>query len=167
MQGTAGTPGDPQAKDPIDRASSRVQAVACFCPPTDFLNYGEEGRIALGRGVLEGFKPAFDFVTFDPAGASFGAFVPITDEDKVRDIGRQISPITHVTADDPPTLIIHGDADLLVPFQQAETIIAKFKEMKVPARLIVKHGAGHGWAGREKDMELIADWFDEHLEPRR
>jgi acetyl esterase/lipase len=33
MLGTAGTAGDPAAKDPIDRLSSRVQAVACFFPP--------------------------------------------------------------------------------------------------------------------------------------
>ena len=32
MLGTAGDQGDPNAKDPVDRASSRVQAVACFFP---------------------------------------------------------------------------------------------------------------------------------------
>jgi len=44
MQGLAGDKGDPNAKDPVDRASSRVQAVACFYPPTDFLNYGKEAK---------------------------------------------------------------------------------------------------------------------------
>ena len=53
MQGTAGTTGNASAKDPIDRESSRVQAVACFFPPTDFLNYGKPGEIAIGRGVLK------------------------------------------------------------------------------------------------------------------
>lgn len=33
MLGTAGSQGDPNAKDPVDRESSRVQAVACFFPP--------------------------------------------------------------------------------------------------------------------------------------
>ena len=47
--------GDPKAKDPVDRVSSRVQAVACFFPPTDFLNYGKPGENALGRGMPEGF----------------------------------------------------------------------------------------------------------------
>jgi len=61
MQGTAGTAGNPDAKDPIDRVSSRVQAVACFFPPTDFLNYGKTGEIALGTGVLSGFRAPFDF----------------------------------------------------------------------------------------------------------
>ena len=43
MLGTAGDAGDPNAKDPVDPVSSRVQAVACFFPPTDFLNYGKAG----------------------------------------------------------------------------------------------------------------------------
>src|SRR5262245_29513641 len=40
MQGCAPREGDPKASDPVDRESSRVAAVACFFPPTDFLNYG-------------------------------------------------------------------------------------------------------------------------------
>ena len=37
-----------------------MQAVACFCPPTDFLNYGKPGENAIGRGVLKNFKPIPD-----------------------------------------------------------------------------------------------------------
>ena len=44
MQGTAGDKGDPKAADPVDRESSRVQAVACFFPPTDFLDYGKPAK---------------------------------------------------------------------------------------------------------------------------
>ena len=66
MQGTAGDTGNPDAKDPIDKTSSRVQAVACFFPPTDFLNYGKPARMRIGRGVLKGFKPPFDFHEQDP-----------------------------------------------------------------------------------------------------
>jgi acetyl esterase/lipase len=161
MQGTAGDLGDAKAKDPVDRTSSRVQAVACFFPPTDFLNYGEKGKEALGRGTLSDLRAAFDFHEFDP---KTKAFVPITDEEKRREIGRKISPIYHVSADDPPTLIIHGDADKRVPFQQAETIIAKFKEVGVPAELVVKKGAAHGWKDTSKDMSIIADWFDKYLQ---
>src|SRR2546428_724276 len=65
LHGTAGTLGDANAKDPIERASSRVQAVACFFPPTDFLNYGAKGKDAIGRGTLAGYKAAFDFKAFD------------------------------------------------------------------------------------------------------
>jgi acetyl esterase/lipase len=163
MQGTAGTAGDPKATDPVDRASSRVQAVACFFPPTDFLNYGKPGENAVGRGILKDFHAPFAFQEFDAKRGRFGEFVPVTDEAKILEIGRQISPINHVTADDAPTLIIHGDKDVLVPIQQAEAIVAKLKEVGVPAELIVKPGAGHGWADLAKDMPIIADWFDKHL----
>lgn len=104
MQGTAGDRGNSDSRDPVERASSRVQAVACFFPPTDFLNYGKAGENALGRGVLAGFKAPFDFHERD---AKTGTFERITDEVKIRQIGEQISPITHISADAPPTLIIH------------------------------------------------------------
>jgi acetyl esterase/lipase len=160
MQGTAGDLGKPDAKDPIDRVSSRVQAVACFYPPTDFLNYGKAGEIALGRGVLVNFRAPFDFHEFDK---NTRAFVAITDEARILEIGRQISPIYHVTSDDAPALIIHGDADKLVPIQQAESIVAKLKEAGVPAELVVRPGAGHGWKDQAKDVPLMVDWFDRHL----
>ena len=88
----------------------------------------------------------------------------MTDEARILEIGRQISPVTHVSADDPPTLIIHGDKDLLVPIQQAELIVAKLKEAGVAAELVVKPGAAHGWADIDKDVPTLADWFDRHLE---
>jgi len=160
MQGTAGDQGNLDSKDPIDRVSSRVQAVACFFPPTDFLNYGKPGEDALGRGVLKNFKAPFVFVELDKTTRSF---VPITDEERFKDIGRKISPVNHVTSDDPPTLIIHGDADKLVPIQQAELIIAKLKEAGVPAELVVRPGAAHGWATMHNDLRIFADWFDKHL----
>ena len=160
MQGTAGTMGKPDAKDPVDRLSSRVQAVACFFPPTDFLNYGKPGENALGRGILVNFKAPFDFHELDP---KTRAFVPITDEERILTIGRNISPVNHATADDPPTLIIHGDADLLVPIQQAELIIEKLKQAGVPTELVVKKGAAHGWPEMGKDAVILADWFDKYL----
>ena len=66
--GTQGGLGPADAKDPIDRASSAVQAVACFYPPTDFLNYGREGEIAVGRGILKDYIPAFGPDALTPEG---------------------------------------------------------------------------------------------------
>lgn len=160
MQGLAGDLGDPKAKDHVDRASSRVQAVACFFPPTDFLNYGKPGNVALGTGILKNFRAPFEFRELDP---KTKCYVPITDEKRVLDFGRQISPFYHATKDDPPTLIIHGDADALVPIQQAELIIDKLKAEGVPAELSVKKGAAHGWPNLPQDMSIIADWFDKHI----
>ncbi|MSR56241.1 MAG: alpha/beta hydrolase [Planctomycetaceae bacterium] len=162
MQGTAGDAGNSDAKDPVEQQSSRVQAVACFYPPTDFLNYGKPGENALGRGVLKDFRAPFDFKELDP---KTKAFVAITDESKILAIGRQISPVNHVSSDDPPTLIIHGDADKLVPIQQSELIVEKLKAANVTAELVVRPGADHGWAPAEmaKDLGRFADWFDKYL----
>jgi acetyl esterase/lipase len=160
MMETAGDAGNPKASDAVDRTSSRVQAIACFMPPTDFLNYGAKGKIALGRGTLAGYKAPFDFHEFDTKKHSF---VPVTDEARILAIGRQVSPVYHVSAAYPPTLIVHGDADKVVPIQQAELIVAKLKDAGVPAGLVVKKGAGHGWKGWEKDEATFVAWFDRHL----
>ncbi len=159
MQGTAGKEGDPKAKDPIDRVSSRVQAVACFFPPTDFLNWGEPGRNVLEK-MPEQIKPAFAFRERNP---KTGGFRRVTDVAKIIALLRELSPIKHITADSAPTLIIHGDKDKLVPIQQAEVFIAKQKKAGVPAELVVKKGADHGWQGMDKDLVRFADWFDRHL----
>lgn len=162
MLGLAGKPGDPAAKDPVDRHSSQVQAVACFYPPTDFLNFGETGRIVVGKGVLPGFRAPFDFQEFD---SQTKAFLPVTDEIKILDIGKQISPAYHVDPADAPTLIIHGDADKLVPVQQSQLLMVKLEESKVPHELVIREKADHGWKDLDQDISLFADWFDKHLQP--
>lgn len=149
--GTQGGPGDSKAKDPVDRESSAVQCVACFFPPTDFLNYNSEGDDAVGVGTLKDFKPAFGSRTSTPV--------------ERRQLGREISPVYFVHSNMPPVLIAHGDADKLVPIVQARRFIRRSEEFQVPAKLIVREGKEHGWPGMDKDLELFADWFDEHLRP--
>ena len=163
MLGTAGTDGDPKAADPVDRESSRVQAVACFFPPTDLLNFGGPGK-ALIHAEDHGkpFRPAFDYRVLNP---ETNLWVDVTDPEKLRKIAEAISPIAHVTADDAPTLILHGDADALVPLQQSETFVKRMKDAGAEAELVVKPGAGHGWLTMPLDANLLADWFDAHLKP--
>lgn len=147
--GTQGGPGDPKARDPIDRESSAVQAVACFFPPTDFLNYGQAGEDAVGVGILKNFQPAF------------GLAAELSE--RRRELGRAISPIYHLQAGHPPMLISHGDVDKLVPIQQAESFLKKAKDLGITTKLIVREGQGHGWRDMKPDLEAFADWFDEHL----
>ena len=160
-QGVNPLPPNEKSPDPVDRVASNVQCVGCFFPPTDFLNYGGEGKSAIGAGgLLAPFQASFDFRIFDD---KVKKFVTVTDEKKVREIATQVSPIYHVDPNDPPTLIIHGDADVLVPYEQATRIMKKFEEAKVDAKLVTKPGANHGWPGIDKDTLTIADWFDQHL----
>lgn len=160
MQGTAGAAGNATARDLVDRESSRVAAVACFFPPTDFLNYGSGGIDALKSDTLKPFRPPFDFHELN---REVNRFERITDEPKLRELAQQISPISHITPDDPPMLIIHGDADKLVPIQQSQTFIDKLKAAGVPCELIVRPGAAHGWPTMPADLKLFADWFDKYL----
>jgi acetyl esterase/lipase len=146
---TQGKEGDPNAKDPVERESSKVQSVACFFPPTDVLNYSKPGEDAVGVGTLAGFKAAFGPRSDTPEGR--------------QQLGREVSPIYYVHSNMPPVLIIHGDADRLVPIYQAEQFVDRCKQMGVEAKLIVREGKDHGWPEIVKDLEIFADWFDEHL----
>ncbi len=161
MLGVAGNDGDPKAKDAVERASSRVQAVGCFFPPTDFLNYGEKGKFAFAEdGVLAFLRSAVDVREMDK---KTHRLEHLTDKDKIEALCRRIGPMTHVRPGASPTLIIHGDADKLVPIQQAEIMVEALKKAGVPVELIVKKGGGHGWPGIEKDTLAIVDWFDRYL----
>ncbi len=146
---TQGGAGDAKAKDPVDRESSAVQCVACFFPPTDFLNYSEPGEDAVGVGVLKSFKPAFG---------------PRSDTAEERQkLGREISPIYFVHSNMPPILIIHGDADKLVPICQARTFVQRCESVGSTAKLVVRPGKAHGWPDMGKDLDLCGDWFDQYL----
>jgi acetyl esterase/lipase len=147
--GTQGAPGKADAKDPIDRESSAVQAVACFFPPTDFANWAAAGDDGVGFGTTIKFKPAFG---------------PRSDTAQGRQmLSEEISPIHFVHSNMPPILITHGDADKQVPIYQAQIFEKRVKEFASPIKTIIKPGQDHGWVGMDHDVEVFAQWFDEHL----
>lgn len=150
MMAAYGGPGDKDAKDPVDRASSAVQCAACFYPPTDFLNYGKDGVKAMLNPFLKGYWPAFGITEKTPA-------------EEIERLSRTLSPIYGITKDTCPIFLIHGDADFLVPIQQSKRLMGKLTEVGVPCELVVRPGKGHGWAGIENDALLLISWFDKYL----
>ncbi len=162
----SGADGDPKAPDPVDHESSRLQAAGVFFPLTDLLNYGESGKVQGGDlGPLTHHRASFDFTEFDP---KLRAYVKVTDPQKRLELLKQASPITYVTKDSPPTIMIHGDKDEVVPLQQSEVLAAKLKEAGVPVKLVVHPGGGHPWGDFwQLDGPQIADWFDEYLKPKQ
>lgn len=162
MMGVAGKKAEPAQKDPLLQFPSGANAVACFFPPTDFLNWGVKGLEQLGRGpqAIPNIVAPFDFVVFNDKKKQFE---PVEDPVARRKIGTDISPITFVSKQSAPTLIIHGDQDKLVSIQQAEVFIQKMKASEAIAQLDTRKGAVHGWANMDKDLEIFADWFDKHL----
>ena len=142
-------PAEPPSPDAVDKASSEVQAVACFFPPTDLVDYGEPGRF---------------FNQFEPVKFVWHT-IPVTGKsrEEQQEILKGLSPLSAVTEKSAPTFIITGDNDALVPHEQSERFIAALKEKKVVTRLDMRPGAGHGWPEIAKDFGLFAEWFDEQL----
>lgn len=153
---------DSASKDPVDHVSARVQAVAVFYPPTDFLNWGQQNiNISNFQSALAaaGVAAAFEFKEWNDTAK---IYQPVNPAVKLQ-IAKQVSPIYYVTPDDPAVLIIHGDADKTVPLQQSETIIKKLKEVNVPNGFVIKNGGAHGWKNREVEEKNFVDWFDKYL----
>ena len=82
------------------------------------------------------------------------------------ELGASVSPILYVSADDPPTLLVHGNADALVDFNNSELIHEAFVESGVETGLVVIEGAGHGFRteeDRNQASDALVGWFLEHL----
>lgn len=151
MLATRGGPGPRETPDEVDRESSSVQAVAVFFPVTDLLNQGASTENLHDGGPPRRFRRAFG-----PQGTNLSAW-------KV--IGREASPIYHITTNLPPVLIYHGDADTLVPLEQSLWFKARAREQGREVKLVVHPGGRHGWTTMVFDTRRFADWFDQHLRP--
>lgn len=107
--------------------SSRVQAVVDMFGPTDLTQLPLTANRGLGKEVfgLTGRN--------DPLLLAY-------------------SPVTYITPDDPPFLILHGDQDELVPLQQSQILYERLQAAGVPAELVVVKNAMHAFrpAGGEE-----------------
>jgi len=154
---------NPTAPDPVDRVSSRVQAVAVLFPPTDLLNWGGTGFNFVNAKQILIANRAWGAVEFRVLNEKSTLYEEVTDTVTRNKIGRDISPINFVSPDDPPVFIIHGDNDLTVPLQQSESIIARFKETGVPHNFILKKGGRHNGDDMNPEWQQFVDWFDKYL----
>ena len=75
------------------------------------------------------------------------------------------SPIRFVSPSAAPSLIVHGDADRVVPIVEGETMYAALSKAGVPASFIRIEGAGHGFGGAdlERVNAAMVQWFERHL----
>ena len=145
--------------EPINRESTRLQAVAVVAAPTDLLESDAAGAGAVGA-----------FMRMRPPAANAAA-----NSMAVR-LYRDASPITHVSADDPPTLLVHGDADRSVALRQSVAFNAALQRVGVPSKLLVVPGGEHGatfglaeGASRPANwpdyIDEIVQWFHRYLRP--
>ncbi len=84
------------------------------------------------------------------------------------DVYAEASPVTHVSSDDPPVLLVHGTDDHTVPYSQATILKARCEQVGVPVELIAVEGGGHGLKGGDREeirqaTERIREFVLEHL----
>ena len=136
----------PDADNPLLRESTRVKAAGVFFPPTDFLDWnGQTADLNLLGALL-----------------FLGGTNGHSDEE-IRKCAVAISPARLVKSKPVPFLLIHGDADPLVPLQQSQKLLDALKAAGGSAELIVKKGGGHPWLTLPEEVKILADWFDKQL----
>jgi len=147
-----GTAGDVKEFDVGENLemSSRVQAVCDFFGPTDFAK-------------MRDFPSTMDHDAADsPESKLIGGAVQANKE-KVQ----RANPITYVTKDDPPFLIVHGDKDPLVPHNQSELLLAALQKANVEAKLYTVKDGGHGGFQDPNVPTLVTEFFAKHLAPEK
>jgi acetyl esterase/lipase len=131
--------------------SSRVRAVVDFFGPTDFTR--------MAKDSLPGSR--FDHDAPDaPEAKLIGG--PVQEN---KDKCAAANPITYVASNNPPFLILHGDQDNLVPYQQSEFLRDALQKAGVPVTLKIIPGAGHGFGGPDIDRQVTA-FLEQHLKPK-
>ena len=128
--------------------SSRVQAVVDYYGPTDFLQMDAQ-RIP---GSMEHNPPD------SPESELIGGPIQTLPLKTAR-----ANPVTYVSPGDPPFLIIHGDLDRLVPYQQSLLLEYALEQAGVPVELYLVKGAGHGGFEDPKVVALTRTFLREHL----
>jgi acetyl esterase/lipase len=141
MLATTGDEGEPNASDPVERASSRIAAAVALVPPSDITHY-----VWSTPGLDEQYLrfPALDLP---------------------KNEAKSVSPLYFVTSDDPPCLVISGGRDTLVLPEQGRWIHERMDEVGVENRFILYERSGHGL---EKDLPAAiteaVNWFETHLD---
>jgi acetyl esterase/lipase len=145
--------GSPDNRDPLRQVDTTVAAVVAFFPPADFLQWGDITVTAKSRPIVINMVQRMAW----PDQKN-----PPSDEEFVEAL-RSVSPVHQVTDTAPPFLLIHGDADPLVPLQQSEALKAALEAAGVPVELIIKEGGGHPWPTIHEEVAVATDWLDKTL----
>jgi acetyl esterase/lipase len=131
-------------------SSSRVQAVVDYFGPTDFLQM-DAHRLPNGQ-----VHDAAD----SPESRLIGGAIQ-----ENRDRVAKANPITYVSKDAPPFLIVHGDADPLVPHHQSELLAAALRTAGVPVTFYTVKGGGHGGFHDPAVPRLMREFLATGLKP--
>ncbi|MEJ0022519.1 MAG: alpha/beta hydrolase [Alphaproteobacteria bacterium] len=119
-----------------DAVSDCVQGAILWFPVTDI-----EALIAE--------RPASDATVANLLGCKLADCAP--------GLARQASPVTHIDANDPPMLIVHGEADKTIPVSQSRVLYAALKAKGVDADLLILPGLDHGFVGASPEANIATN----------
>jgi acetyl esterase/lipase len=146
MLGTTGCREDLEGEIGTTGVSSRIQAAASFAGPTHLY------RMIVARS-LSPEAPRSAVLTF------VGGTPP-----QNRKRAEFMSPVAYVDPNAAPFLIVHGDADQLVPVEQARLLHEALEAAGVESRCHIVRGGDHvGWEYDAPIHEMAAAFFDRHL----
>lgn len=140
--------GDPRLPASCEARDTSVKALISFYGPSDLVFHAEH----LGPGTrrrLEGFTG-----------------VPLEGH---RERYALLSPLTHVGPHAPPTLLLHGEADSVVPLHASRALAARLEEAGVPHQLFTPPYAEHafdawdGGFGRQLARALVERFLQRHV----
>ncbi len=125
--------------------SSKVQAACPWYPPTDVSGFPYESPQAAATS---------------PESLMLGMNVMLQKEEALK-----ACPVSFVTKDAPPFMILHGIDDQTVPFEQGEILHDKLEEAGCDVKLIAIEGADHADKQffQKETWQRIADFFHEKL----
>ena len=155
LAGMLGTPGVGDDADPINREPATLQCLVLRAPPTD-MKSASHGMDGVGMAAVVSF---------------LGLALPVDDRANEK-LFAASSPISHVSRSAPPVLLIHGDADGTVPYQQSVAMEAALRAVNVPVSLLRipsgEHGDDFGAEGKPHPewpdyMGEMVRWLDRYL----
>lgn len=146
LLGTSGQAKELEGDGPNKEFSSGVQCVVDWFGPTDMLQIGK-------------FPSSIKHdAANSPEALLLGGLIQ-----ERKDLVRAANPITYVTKDAPPFLIMHGDRDNLVPYNQSELLETALKQAGTEVTLYKVVGGGHGGWRDPKVLPMVEKFFDKHL----
>ncbi len=171
LVGLAGTSCGVADLEPVDETRRRGPAAADEKAPASTCVQGVVGWFGAYDFNLKGPVEYPPQPPEDPTRLFIGCYTAqCTTEQKA-----WVSPITYVDQSDAPMLLIHGDEDFAVPYQQSEAFAARLKAASVPVEVLIIKGANHAWFGKtqaeteaahRQALAATIDWFDKRFGPR-
>jgi dipeptidyl aminopeptidase/acylaminoacyl peptidase len=149
MVGVLDGAGDAADPDPVNQESARLQAVVAGATPSDLLSPVSTSSAPAVTSLLGILVPPWE----GKGSEEYRTY-------------QHASPVSHITADDPPLLLIHGDADEEVPFRQAELMMDAAKNAGAEVRLVRIPGGTHGDLQKPNAPDYLGEmvaWYDRHL----